>query len=80
MCELGFSNKIKRDEWYHLCFAWKSGEANFYIDGIEIALTIVKGQLTGEIAQGGTLVLGQEQDEPGGRFSDDDIFGGNMFC
>ena len=34
----------------------------------------------GRLSVGGTLVLGQEQDSPGGGFDINDLFAGETFC
>ena len=28
--------RIMRDEWYNLCFTWKSGRADYYINGVSV--------------------------------------------
>ena len=72
---LEYDTTIMRDEWYHLCFAWKSGRADFYMNGVWVYMSGVHP--TGQIPLGGTLVLGQEQDTPGGSFDINDVFAGN---
>lgn len=63
-----------RDEWYNLCFTWKSGRADYYINGVLVYTGGVHP--TGQLPLGGTLVLGQEQDFPGGGFDINDVFAG----
>jgi len=66
-----------KNVWYHHCFTWKSGEADFYINGVEI-----ENEGTGPTGQtilGGTLVLGQEQDSQGGSFDVNQVFHGEMY-
>ena len=72
--DMPFSARIMRDEWYNLCFTWKSGRADYYINGVSVYIGDVHP--TGQIALGGTLVLGQEQDTPGGGFNINDLFAG----
>jgi hypothetical protein len=65
-----------KNEWYNLCFTWKSEDMDFYINGVK-----VRSENTGpagRIILGGTLVLGQEQDSIGGSFHINDVFGGEM--
>jgi len=68
---------LVKNEWYHLCFTWKSGEADSYINGVKIATTGTGP--TGKFILGGTLVLGQEQDSVGGSFQISDVFNGEMY-
>ena len=72
--EMRFSTTIMRDEWYNLCFTWKSGRADYYINGVWVYTGDIHP--TGQLALGGTLVLGQEQDSPGGDFELNDVFAG----
>ena len=69
-----YSTKIMRDEWYNLCFTWKSGRADYYINGVWVYTGGIHP--TGQLPLGGTLVLGQEQDSPGGGFAINDVFAG----
>jgi len=65
-----------KNEWYNLCFTWKSKNMDFYINGVKVRSEA--GAPAGRIILGGTLVLGQEQDSIGGGFNIDDLFGGEM--
>ena len=69
---LHFEAKIMRDEWYHLCYIWKSGWAEYYINGVVVPVTGPHPK--GQLSVGGTLVLGQGQ----GR-SESDKFAGDMY-
>ena len=55
--------------WHHICASWesKTGSWQFYKDGIKAkdGTGFKKGY---KIREGGTLVLGQEQDSVGGSF------------
>merc|ERR1712226_351254 len=68
---------LVRNVWYHHCFSWKSGEANFYINGVEI--TYSGSAPTGKMLVGGNLILGQEQDSVGGGFDVNQAFRGEMY-
>ena len=72
-----FETKIMSDQWYNFCFTWKSGRADFYINGVWVYTG--DQHPTGRLSVGGTLVLGQEQDSPGGGFDINDIFAGETF-
>jgi len=65
-----------KNEWYNLCFTWKSGSVDFYINGVKVRSDATAP--AGRIILGGTLVLGQEQDSIGGGFDRNDMFGGEM--
>ena len=71
-----YTAEIMRDEWYHMCFTWKSGRADFYVNGVWVYIGEV--QPKGQIPLGGTLVLGQEQDSPGGGFDINDVYAGDQ--
>jgi len=68
---------LVKKEWYNFCFTWKSGESDFYINGVRIKTTGTAP--AGRIILGGTLVLGQESDSIGGGFHINDLFGGEMY-
>jgi len=68
---------LVKNEWYHMCFTWKSGETDFYINGMKITTTGTAPK--GRTILGGTLILGQEQDSVGGRFNIKDVFNGEMY-
>lgn len=55
--------------WHHVCITWTNieGKLNFYIDG---ALKRAKTEFkTGAVIKGaGVVVIGQDQDSPGGSF------------
>ncbi|XP_015834822.1 sushi, von Willebrand factor type A, EGF and pentraxin domain-containing protein 1 isoform X1 [Tribolium castaneum] len=65
--------------WHHLCVTWTSHKGLFglYVDGKMIKSG--PGLATGsEIAGGGNMVIGQEQDILGGHFSQSETFVGRM--
>jgi len=68
---------LVKNEWYNLCFTWKSGEVDFYINGVKVVMTGIAPR--GKTILGGTLVLGQEQDSIGGGFVIKDVFNGEMY-
>ena len=66
-------------KWHHICYSWSNvhGLLKGYKDGVEIVSTqdFKKGYtLTG----GGSIVLGQDQDEVGGGFDKSDSFKGSF--
>ncbi|KAK3717316.1 hypothetical protein QZH41_011554 [Actinostola sp. cb2023] len=65
----GFTGTLDDDRWHHVCTTWESqtGHAQVFIDGL---LTINKTDIhtNGQIAAGGKLALGQDQDTIGGGF------------
>jgi len=67
---------LVKNVWYHHCFSWKSGEANFYINGMKIKYSGTAP--AGKIILGGKLILGQEQDSLGGYFDVTQAFRGEM--
>ncbi|KAI4463058.1 complement component-related sushi domain-containing [Holotrichia oblita] len=65
--------------WHHFCFTWRSndGEYLIYVDG----KVIQQGQnfSRGEFIQGnGKMIIGQEQDIMGGKFSQSEAFLGKI--
>merc|ERR1712060_863328 len=68
---------LMKNEWYHLCVTWESGGLDFYINGVRVQTTGTAQK--GSVLNGGTLVLGQEQDKIGGGFMIDDLFAGEMY-
>lgn len=65
--------------WHHICVSWESatGSWKFYKDGVvKHEDTDFKRGYT--IRQGGTLVLGQEQDSVGGGFDSTQSFQGML--
>ena len=54
---LKFTTRTMHGEWYHMCYTWKSGYAEFYINGVLVPLTGLRP--IGRVSVGGTLVLGQ---------------------
>ena len=65
--------------WHHICASWESssGSWKFYKDGdLKQQGTNFKRRYT--IRQGGTLVLGQEQDSVGGGFDTSQSFEGML--
>ncbi|XP_062444573.1 pentraxin-4 [Rhea pennata] len=66
-------------KWHHLCLIWSSdqGQYRFYVD--RRLLAAGSGFRQGyEIPAGGSLVLGQEQDEVGGDFDPSEAFVGQL--
>ncbi|KAM8798349.1 pentraxin-4 [Eudromia elegans] len=66
-------------KWHHLCLTWSSeqGKFRFYVD--RRLLAAGSGFQQGyEIPAGGSLVLGQEQDELGGGFDPSEAFVGRL--
>ncbi|NWI11462.1 PTX4 protein, partial [Crypturellus soui] len=66
-------------KWHHLCLTWSSeqGKFRFYVD--RRLLAAGSGFQQGyEIPAGGSLVLGQEQDELGGDFDASEAFVGRL--
>ncbi|XP_025921002.1 pentraxin-4 [Apteryx rowi] len=66
-------------KWHHLCLIWSSdqGKYRFYVD--RRLLAAGSGFQQGyEIPAGGSLVLGQEQDEVGGDFDPSEAFVGQL--
>lgn len=70
---------INDGEWHFICAIWASmrGQYKIYIDGIlrESGTNLNEGAL---IEANGTIVIGQEQDNIGGDFSDSESFIGRM--
>ncbi|XP_075022082.1 pentraxin-4 [Calonectris borealis] len=66
-------------KWHHLCLIWSSsqGQYHFYVD--RRLLAAGSGLRQGyEIPAGGSLVLGQEQEHPGGGFRTAEAFVGHL--
>ncbi|KAM6379490.1 pentraxin-4 [Pluvialis apricaria] len=66
-------------KWHHLCLIWSSGQGQyrFYVD--RRLLAAGSGFQQGyEIPAGGSLMLGWEQDHPGGSFSTTETFVGHL--
>lgn len=65
--------------WNYLCFTWNStfGSYNFYLNGNNVRNGTRFAQGT-EINPDGKLVIGQEQDMLGGRFSQSESFLGKL--
>ncbi|XP_030767169.1 sushi, von Willebrand factor type A, EGF and pentraxin domain-containing protein 1-like [Sitophilus oryzae] len=65
--------------WHHICAAWQSvnGEYQIFVDGslINSGRNLASGS---KIEGNGYLVIGQEQDDIGGKFSQSQTFVGNM--
>ena len=63
-------------EWIHICVTSSGSEQNLFINSKKVLLVECDGmsmkesgsQLTVALEGGGTLVLGQDQDKPGGGF------------
>ena len=71
--------EIDTHEWSHICLSWEktSGSWKFFRDGSvkQEGGSFKKGYT---ITKGGTLVLGQDQDEVGGSFDNDWSFQGML--
>lgn len=71
--------KLNDGYWHFLCFSWSNfrGDYSVYLDGklAKNGFGFMKGEV---IEGGGTLILGQEQDVPGGKFSQGESFLGRM--
>ncbi|KAJ7306038.1 hypothetical protein JRQ81_010404 [Phrynocephalus forsythii] len=69
--------RILDGQWHHLCVIWSSiqGRYWFYVDR-RVASMGSKFRKGYEIPPGGSLVLGQEQDVPGGGFEPSESFVG----
>ena len=66
-------------KWHHICVTWQNSDGvwQFYKDG-ELH-THTRGLRTGyTIREGGSLVLGQEQDSVGGGFDSNQSFQGSL--
>ncbi|XP_048408518.1 pentraxin-4 [Stegostoma tigrinum] len=65
--------------WHHVCIIWSSFEGKYwyYIDR-RLAATGSKFRKGYEIPAGGTLIIGQEQDNMGGGFDDNESFIGTL--
>ena len=57
---LKFNTKTMHGEWYHMCYTWKSGYAEFYINGVLVPLTGLHP--IGQVVVGGSIILGQRQE------------------
>lgn len=73
--------KISLLRWTHLCFAASDGGFQLYLEGVAVPNHLVvargKGWKAKQGLEGdGTLVVGQDQDTPGGGFSASDSFSG----
>lgn len=69
---------IADGQWHHLALTWQSftGRFQLYVDGAAVyGDTIAQGEA---IAHGGTLILGQDQDQMGGGFEPHQSFTGSM--
>ncbi|XP_041062852.1 pentraxin-4 [Carcharodon carcharias] len=66
-------------QWHHVCIIWSSFEGKYwyYIDR-HLAAAGSKFQKGYEIPAGGTLIIGQEQDNMGGGFDYTESFVGNL--
>ncbi|XP_070581189.1 C-reactive protein 1.4-like [Ptychodera flava] len=66
-CQVTAGLKVDDDQWHHVCVTWSSNGGNwiYYDNGAKY--TYGSGLASGKsITGGGTLILGQEQDEVGG--------------
>ena len=72
---------VNDGQWHHICATWENtaGSWNFFIDRASVA----NGTNFGKdhvIKNTGIVILGQDQDEYGGGFEQDQSFFGEMFC
>lgn len=72
-------NDLIRDgRWHHMCATWngQSGRSTIYLD----SYVEKEGSISSDyvIAGGGTLVIGQDQDVPGGEFDQEQSFVGAL--
>ncbi|XP_054850960.1 pentraxin-4 [Eublepharis macularius] len=69
--------KLLDGQWHHMCVIWSSiqGRYWFYVDR-RLASMGSKFQKGYEIPERGSLILGQEQDAPGGGFESSEAFVG----
>ena len=70
---------ISKHEWHHFCLSWsfKRLQREMYLDGELVGAKATAAGRT--LALGGTLVLGQDQDAPGGSFEKSQAFGGQLY-
>jgi len=70
---------INDDQWHHYAVTWKSegGELRFFIDGTN-AFATTGFKTNSMFGQGGTLVLGQEQDAIGDRYDPAQAWSGRI--
>ena len=65
--------------WHHLCLTWENlnGDWVFYKDGkpVKFGSKLKRGHV---IPKDGIVVLGQEQDAPGGKFNKTEAFPGSL--
>ena len=68
-------------EWHHICATWENsaGSWNFYIDG-ELKDSGTDFQTGHVINSGGIVILGQDQDDYGDAFDQDQSFFGEMYA
>ena len=71
---------VNNGYWRHICATWENtaGSWNFYIDGAQV----VNGEdfETGHVIKSnGIVILGQDQDNYGGRFEQIQSFFGEMY-
>lgn len=68
--------RINDTRWYHICVTWKNtkGYWQFYLDG-QLRSNGTGLKENHHIPAGGTVVIGQDQDNVGGGFSSKDSFG-----
>ena len=75
----GPSDNYATFTWHHTCFSWSyaSQLEELYLNGEKIAEELTPDNI--KLPTGGTLVLGQEQDSPGGGFDINQAFGGEIY-
>ena len=70
---------INDGQWHHICLTWENlnGDWVFYKDGVPVKSgnRLKRGHV---IPKDGTVVIGQEQDVPGGKFNKEEAFPGDM--
>lgn len=75
----GEVGNLDDDEWHHVAATWDSatGNAQVFIDGVQ-RLNNTNIALNTNIAAGGIIVLGQDQDMLGGGFDIQQTFAGEL--
>ena len=69
---------VNDGDWHHIAVTWQASDGRlvFYLDGAQAYTDIVNPGHT--LGTSGTVVLGQEQDAPGGGFASNQAFDGEM--
>ncbi|XP_012808476.2 adhesion G-protein coupled receptor D2 isoform X1 [Xenopus tropicalis] len=65
-------------QWHHVCVTWQklNGTWAFYADGKKAASSVIS--TTQDIIEGGSFIIGQDQDSFGGTFKAKESFSGNI--